>query len=135
MSDMTKRFKVLASVLFLTLAGCNSVGTVQKIAPFPDRPEQYHSFQYTPVNVTGIVWLFEKDGTYVNHHGPVGAVNKDEDRVAISISGTNVELLDAYGVVDFRSEDVRSLMTAADKILHVRRICSQSSWPRRRYIY
>ena len=40
-SDMTKRFKVLASVLFLTLAGCNSVGTVQKIAPFPDRPEQY----------------------------------------------------------------------------------------------
>ncbi|MEY8801533.1 hypothetical protein AB9K35_14560 [Leisingera sp. XS_AS12] len=110
---MLKLFKNFKYILLMTIVGCDTVGPLQNIAPFPDRPTEIYTFQYTAVRVSGVVWGFERNGSPIIYGGPVGLIYENSIEPAVMISGTGIDLLTASDVTNTNPEQINAFARAA----------------------
>ena len=110
---MLKLFRNFRYIFLMTILGCDVVGSVKDIAPFPDRPTEIYSFQYTTVRASGVVWAFNRDGSPVIFGGPIGLIYENELLSAISISGTGIDLLTTSDVANTNPEQINAFASAA----------------------
>jgi len=111
---MNQTARILGSLFFATLTGCGASGVAQNIAPFSERPNETYTFQYTTLNVSGVVWSFEENGRYVSFGGALGLIYEGSNEFAVSVSDIGIDLSNASDVTSTNQDDLADLIKAAE---------------------